>query len=199
MPKTGKKTSPLVSAHWRLRKLILVEGKLERKHVNEVMNSLPLPHQRTSFSKLYGPVCSSKRVCIAKVGRNNVAVLAKEYISPGTRLSELRGQDSIRIPKKDEKKTKSLKYTQYTSVVQREERSKVLRYLIGPLAFANAACTKHSNTSTTKYTSLSTIINEKSEVRKGKELVYYYGKDNPIVELCKGCKEEQKQKKKLTK
>jgi hypothetical protein len=128
MPKTGKKTSPLVSAHWRLRKLILVEGKLELKHVNEVMNSLPLPHQRTTFSKLYGPVCSSKRVCIAKVGRNNVAVLAKEYISPGTRLSELRGQDSIRIPKKDEKKTKSLKYTQYTSVVEREERSTVLRY-----------------------------------------------------------------------
>ena len=112
MPKTGKKTSPLVSAHWRLRKLILVEGKLERKHVNEVMNSLPLPHQRTTFSKLYGPVCSSDRVCIKKVGRNNVAVLSLQNIIPGTRLSELRGQDSIRIPEKDKKKTKNELYEQ---------------------------------------------------------------------------------------
>lgn len=163
------------------------------------MNTLISPHQRTTFSNLYGPICSSKRVAVQKVGRNNVAIVALKSIRPGTRLNELGGQDSIRIPQKDKEKTKSLKYTQYTSVVQRNERSiNVLRYLIGPLAFANAACTKHSNVATTTYTCLSTIINPDSEVRTGKELVYFYGEDNPIVALCKKCKEEQK-KKKLTK
>ena len=71
-------------------------------------------------------------------------------------------------------------------------------YLIGPLAFANAACTKHSNVTTATYTCLSTITNPDSEVRTGKELVYFYGEDNPIDALCKQCKEEQK-KEKLTK
>ena len=123
------------------------------KHVTQVMDTLPSPHQRTAFLRLYGPICSSKRVVVQKVGKNNVAIKAKKDIAPNTRLKELPGQDSIRIPKKDtEKFSKPTKFTTYTSVVKRKVGDiDVYRYLIGPIAFANAACTKHANVGTTTY------------------------------------------------
>jgi hypothetical protein len=201
MPKMGKKTAPLVSAHWRLRKLILKDKILKLEHVTEVMNTLTSPHQRTTFSKLYGPICKSERVAVEKVGRNNVGIVAKKKIKPGIRLQELPGKVSIRIPLKDEEKLKQCKkFPTYTSVVKREQNSiEVYRYLIGPLAFANAACTEHANVGTTTYSCLTTILNPESEVIIEKQLFYYYGDEYPINEWCTICKKEKKIKNKLTK
>ena len=189
MPKIGKKTSPLVSAHFRLRKRILASKKLSRDDVMAVAGSLSAK-QRTQFTNLHGPICDSERVAVIKLKRNNVGVRALKVIQGGTRLKELKGKFSIRVPGKDNAEEKSNRLFQYSSVVQRKEKTICERFLIGPLAFVNASCEKHSNTKTMNFSCLTTQIDK--TIKKNKDVAFFYGEDCNMDTLCDECEKESK-------
>ena len=103
------------------------------------------------------------------------------------------GYVSIRVPvTAEEVKERTLTQQIYRSVVSRPERErKCYHLLIGPLAFANAACEHHANASSSTFTSFKTNVDIN---RKNTELKLDYGNGNT---LCTECRKEKERLQKL--